>query len=114
MPADDPMISDGFADCMSPLAKTFSTPQLRSAFQRLERLEDTVAQRHPNWDDLTEEEVIELLARAHDDELMPVLVAEGIFEFHGYDEEGRKIYYMSPTVVEAERRARGLPPETEQ
>jgi hypothetical protein len=79
--------------------------------RRLERLEDMVKQRHPNWDDLTEEETFELLDRARDDELMPVLVAEGIFEYHGLDEEGRKIYRISAAVGEAERRARNLKTE---
>jgi hypothetical protein len=93
-------------DQMSPLAGSFCTPQLRSAFQRLEKLEDIVKQRHPNWDDLSEEEMFELLDRARDDELMPVLVEEGIFEYHGLDEEGRKIFTMSAAVREAELRAR--------
>jgi hypothetical protein len=74
----------------------------------LERLEDTVKQRHPNWDDLTEEEVIELLARAHDDELKPALVQEGTVEYSGLNAEGRKIYRMSAAAREAERQARKM------
>jgi hypothetical protein len=90
---------------------------MQSTMRRLENLPDIVAQRHENWDDLTDEEQYELLDRARDNELMPALVAEGIFECRGLDAESRKIFRVSPAIREAERGARGLidnPPETEQ